>query len=158
MLHMICGKIAAGKSTLARRLAAEPGTVLISEDFWTSRLYKDEMKTVADYGRYSARLREAMGPHVVSLLKAGVSIVLDFPANTPLTRAWARGIFDAANVGHKLHFLDLSDAICRSRMHRRNADGTHDFTVTDEEFDKITSYFVAPSAQEGFDVTVYREE
>ena len=30
-LHMVCGKIGSGKSTLARQLAAQPGTVLVSE-------------------------------------------------------------------------------------------------------------------------------
>jgi predicted kinase len=157
VLHMICGKIASGKSTLARRLAAEPATVLIAEDFWTSRLYRDELKTVPDYVRYSARLREAMAPHVEALLKAGVSVVLDFPANTPATRQWARRIFEAAGAGHHLHFLDLPDETCRLRMHRRDAEGTHEFTVTEAEFDEITRYFVAPSAQEGFDMTVHRE-
>jgi predicted kinase len=32
-------KIAAGKSTLARRLAARPATLLISEDHWMSNLF-----------------------------------------------------------------------------------------------------------------------
>ncbi len=50
---MICGKIAAGKSTLAARLADAPATVLVSEDHWLSRLYGEELKTVADYARYS---------------------------------------------------------------------------------------------------------
>ena len=36
-LHLVCGKIAAGKSTLANRLANAPATVLISEDYWMSR-------------------------------------------------------------------------------------------------------------------------
>ena len=56
---MICGKAAAGKSTLAARLADVPGTILISEDAWTSRLFKQEMQTIADYARYARRLRDA---------------------------------------------------------------------------------------------------
>ena len=156
MLHMICGKIAAGKSTLARRLADAPATVLISEDDWLSRLYKDEQKTVADYSRNSGRLREPMGAHIVVLLKAGLSVVLDFPLNTPATRKWARSLFEAAGVGHCLHFLDVPDDVCRARLHRRNAAGTHAFAANDAEFDQITGYFVAPSEQEGFETTVYR--
>ncbi|MEG2632911.1 MAG: AAA family ATPase, partial [Comamonas sp.] len=39
VLHMLCGKIAAGKSTLARQLAAAPRTVRINEDDWLSSLY-----------------------------------------------------------------------------------------------------------------------
>ncbi len=154
---MICGKVAAGKSTLAARLADAPMTILISEDHWTSRLFKEEMKTVADYGRYSRRLRDAMGPHVAALLQAGLSVVLDFPANTPANRQWMRGLFETASAAHRLHFLDVGDDVCRQRLHRRNVDGLHEFAVSDAEFDEITSYFVPPAAGEGFEVTVYRD-
>src|ERR1700742_176082 len=78
-LYLLCGKIAAGKSTVAAGLASRPATVLISEDHWNSHLFLDELKTIDDYRRCSDRLRNAMGPHVVSLLKAGTSVVLDFP-------------------------------------------------------------------------------
>jgi predicted kinase len=77
-LHMLCGKIAAGKSTLTADLSRAPSTVVISEDFWLSRLFGPEMKDVADYVRCSRRLREAVGPHIQDLLRIGVSIVLDF--------------------------------------------------------------------------------
>jgi hypothetical protein len=70
-LYLLCGKIAAGKSSLANRLAARPATVLISEDHWNSSLFHEELKTIEDYSRYSTRLANAMGPHVVALLKAG---------------------------------------------------------------------------------------
>jgi predicted kinase len=156
-LHLICGKAAAGKSTLAAHLADAPATILISEDAWTSRLFKQEMQTIADYARYSRRLRHAMGPHVTALLKAGLSVVLDFPANTPAHRQWMRGVFEAAGAAHRLHFLDVTDDICKQRLRRRNAAGTHEFTVSDAEFDEITSYFVAPTVAEGFETTVYRD-
>jgi predicted kinase len=155
MLHMLCGKIAAGKSTLARQLASQPLTVLIREDDWTSRLYKDELRTLEDYIRYSRRLREAMGGHVEALLKAGVSVVLDFPANTVASRQWMRDIFEHAGVAHRLHYLDVPDDVCRARLRQRNADGTHEFVVSDAEFDQFTSYFVPPSKEERFEVIVY---
>lgn len=155
-LHMVCGKIAAGKSTLTAKLAAAPGTILIAEDHWTSHLFGPEMKSVADYVRYSARLRAAMTDHIVGLLRAGLSVVLDFPANTPANRQWMRGLFEAAGAEHQLHFLDVPDEICRARLHARNAAGTHEFSVTDAEFDLITSRFVPPAADEGFKVIVYR--
>jgi AAA domain len=78
-LFLICGKMAAGKSMLAAKLSTAPSTILISEDQWLARLYKPEMRTVADYIQYSARLREVMGPHVEYLLRIGTSVVLDFP-------------------------------------------------------------------------------
>ncbi len=157
VLHMLCGKAAAGKSTLARRLADAPATVLISEDAWLARLYKPEMQTVEDYIRYSRQLREVMGRHVEGLLKAGLSVVLDFPANTVANRQWMRGIFEGAGAAHRLHFLDAPDTVCKERLRQRNAAGTHEYAVSEAEFDAITAYFVPPSAVEGFQTTVYRE-
>ncbi len=155
-LYLLCGKIAAGKSTLCAKLATRPGTVLIAEDHWTSHLFGDTLKTVDDYRRCSARLRAAMGPHVVSLLKAGLSVVLDFPANTVANRRWMRAIFEEAGAAHELHVLDVPDAICKQRLTARNASGEHAFKTSDAEYDLITSYFVPPSADEGFNIVVHK--
>ena len=157
MLHMICGKIAAGKSTLADTLAAHPGTIRISEDVWLASLYRDEQKTLEDYVRNARRLREVMGDHVVALLKTGVSVVLDFPANTPASRQWMRSLFERAGADHRLHFLDVPDDVCKARLRARNAAGTHAFNTSDAEFDLFASYFVPPSADEGFEVTFHGE-
>lgn len=155
-LHLLCGKIAAGKSSLAARLGAAPLTVIVSEDKWTAPLFGAEMATVEDYVRCSAKLRAAMAPHLVDLLKAGVSVVLDFPANTLANRAWMKGIAEAAGAPHRLHFLDVPDEICRARMHARNAAGEHEFAPTDAHFDLITSYFAPPTAEEGLEIVVHR--
>ncbi|ADU38408.1 AAA family ATPase [Variovorax paradoxus] len=152
MLHMVCGKIGAGKSTLTRRLADAPATVLISEDAWLAALYPGEIVDLPDYVRTSTRLKQVMAEHVVALLAAGVSVVLDFPANTASSRAWARGIFEKAGVAHRLHFLDVPDEVCKARLRARNASGEHPFETTDAEFDLITRHFVAPSEAEGFHV------
>ncbi len=157
-LHMLCGKIAAGKSTLTAKLSAAPRTVTLSEDLWLSRLYPGEMTSVADYVRHAARLRETIAPHIEALLAAGVSVVLDFPANTLATRAWMKGILDRSGARHQLHHLDVPDEICRARLHARNAAGAHNFAATDAEFDAITAYFVAPTPEEGFNVLVHRPD
>lgn len=156
-LYLLCGKIAAGKSTLANRLAARPATVLISEDHWNSNLFLDELKTIDDYARCSGRLRNAMGPHVVSLLKAGMSVVLDFPANTFGSRSWMRAIFEDANAANELHFVDVSDETCKRRLRERNAAGEHPFQASESEYEVFTSYFVPPTPDEGFNVVVHRE-
>ena len=155
-LHMLCGKIGAGKSTLAAELARQPNTILISEDFWMATLYPGEVLTLDDYSTRSARLGAAMGPHVAGLLRSGLSVVLDFPANTKSRRAWLRGIVDQSGAAHQLHHLDMSDEVCLARLHKRNASGTHEYVVTDAEFEQFTRYFVAPTPDEGFDVVVHR--
>ena len=124
-LHMLCGKIAAGKSTLAAMLARAPQTILLGEDSWLGRLYPGEIVTFEDYCLRSERLRETITPHVESLLTCGLSVVLDFEANAPSGRAWMRGIADRAGARHQLHYMDVPDDVCRARLRQRNQAGTH---------------------------------
>jgi predicted kinase len=152
---MMCGKIAAGKSTLTSKLALNPSTILISEDAWMAELFKPEMFTVTDYIRFVPRLRAAIGPHAVELLRSGLSVVLDFPANTVSSRHWMREIFERAQSRHQLHFLDVSDEVCKARLRARNARGEHEFAASDAQFDEMTRWFSPPSEAEGFNVIRY---
>ncbi|MDP9618183.1 cell division protein ZipA [Stenotrophomonas maltophilia] len=149
-LHLVCGKIGAGKSTLSQQLALKPRHVLISEDAWLAALYPGEIHSIADYLQRAATLRTVLAGHLRALLQAGVSVVLDFPFNTPASRAWAREVFSPAGAAHQLHFLDVADDVCKARLRARNALGEHPFQASDEEFAQITRHFVAPAAEEGF--------
>jgi predicted kinase len=156
VLYLVCGKIAAGKSTLARELAARPATLLISEDHWMSNLFSDELKTLDDYRRCSAKLRRAIGPHVVAILQTGLSVVLDFPANGKSNRGWMRALIDEAQAAHELHVLDVPDAVCKQRLRARNESGAHPFKTSDRDYDLFTAYFDPPTPDEGFDVVLHR--
>jgi predicted kinase len=155
VLHMVCGKIASGKSTLTKRLARTENAVIISEDSWLANLYPGEIRTLDDYVRCSGRIRRALSDHVQALLLAGISVILDFPFNTINSRTWGRELFTGARVGHRLHYLDVSDEICKTRLKARNASGEHPFETTDVQFDQITQHFVPPSTTEGFQIVLH---
>ncbi|KAA8695918.1 Uncharacterized protein ALO80_03407 [Pseudomonas caricapapayae] len=155
-LHLLCGKIASGKSTLAKSLAAEYSAILLSEDQWLSRLYPDEIESVSDYVRLAHRIREIIGPLVIDLLKSGTCVVLDFPANTLADRQWLRRLAEHAQVIHRLHYLDVDDDTCLARLHARNEKAEHDFAATDAQFRLITGYFRVPDTEEGLDILVHR--
>lgn len=153
VLSVFCGKIASGKSTLSAEMAKARGTVLISEDAWLKTLYgPDELNTGAAYLRYSTRLQAAMAPHVTDLLKTGLSVVLDFPANTPAQRQWMRAAAEAAGVRATLYVLDVPDAVCLERLRARNAGGTHAFTVSEAQFHQFAAHFQPPADAEGFEI------
>lgn len=156
MLHLLCGKIAAGKSTLASVLGRAPNTIVMKEDYWLARLYPGEQTSLADYIRNSTRLRDAMAAHVIELLQSGMSVVLDFPANTLASRAWMRTLFEEAGCAHRLHYLDVANEVCKARLHQRNEAGEHEFNASDEDFVIFTSFFVAPSPDEAFEIVQYR--
>ena len=156
-LMFLCGKMAAGKSTLARELAEREKAILLEQDELLDSLYPGEITDIPGFVKSSSRLRNALEPHVCALLAKGIPVVLDFPGNTKAQRAWFRGMFERANVGHELHFVDASDALCKSQLKERSKNlppGTP--WTTDAEFDAITVYFQAPSEDEGF--TVVRHE
>jgi predicted kinase len=154
-LHMLCGKAGAGKSTLCAALAA-PGTILIAQDHFLATLYKRELRSIPDYIRLVPRLRGALGPHITDLLRAGVTVILDWPANTAATRAWMRTLFEAADAAHQLHVLDVPDDLCLARLRRHNDAARHPFTVTRADFDALAAYFEPPTVAEGFNMICHR--
>jgi len=152
---MLCGKIASGKSTLSTQLGQLERTIVIAEDDWLDSLFSGEMSSIQDYVRCMSKLRNIVGPHVVSLLNADVSVVLDFQANTIESRNWMRGILDQTNAAHKLHVLEVPDEICIARLQARNANGEHPFSVTTDQFHQVSKHFVAPSLDEGFNIVMH---
>ena len=157
-LYFMCGKMAAGKSTLARRLAAEKHAVLLVQDEFLEALYPGEIRSIADFVRSSARVRAALSQHVRELLQRGVPVVLDFPGNTRSQRHWFRHLIDSTGVAHELHFLDVPDQVCKQQLRKRSAGlPAGSAWTTDEEFESITAFFEPPDEDEGFTVVAHRD-
>jgi len=152
-LVFLCGKMAAGKSTLAAELARRENAILLVQDELLDRLFPEEIVDFPAFIKYSARLREALAGHIGALLARGVSVVLDFPANTRAQRAWFRRLFETAGVPHEMHFVDASDERCKRQLRERSRALPEGSPFTSEaEFEAITAYFRAPSDDEGFNV------
>lgn len=115
-----------------------------------------DVRTIDDFARFSQRLRAAMEPHIVDILRQGLSVVLDFPANTVTWRKWMRSVITEADVAHELHVLDVSDTICRQRLRERNAAGEHPYQVDDATYDLFMSYFTLPGPDEDFNIIVHK--
>ena len=156
-LMFFCGKMAAGKSTLARQLAERDHAVLLSQDALLDALFPNLIVNVASYIKYAGRINHAIAPLVVDLLSKGVSVVLDFPANTRSQRAWFREMIERARVDHELHYLDTPDDISKAQLRARSAHlppGTK--WTTEEDFNLIASHFRAPEPDEAFIVIHHR--
>ena len=152
-LMFLCGKMAAGKSTLSRQLAEREDAVLLVQDEFLAALFPGENVDIPAFVERLGRLQTALAPHIRALLRRGVSLVIDFAGNTRTQRAWYRGLVDGTGAELELHYVQASDALCKRQLKQRSAHlpaGTA--WTSDAEFDAITAYFQAPADDEGFTV------
>lgn len=112
-LYFVCGKMAAGKSTLAKDLSRTKNALLLVQDELLDTLFPGEIRDIPDFVKYSRRVRDALAPHICEVLSRGTSIVLDFGGNTRAQRQWFREIIERVGVEHELHFIDVADSVCK---------------------------------------------
>ena len=152
-LIFFCGKMAAGKSTLARDLAVRENAVLLVQDDFLNALFPGEIIDIPAFVDRYTRLKNALTPHICALLSKRISVVLDFAAATKTQRAWFRELIERTHVEHELHFVDAPGAMCKEQLRDRSSGlpgGTR--WTTEEDFEAINAYFQPPSEDENFKV------
>lgn len=146
--------MAAGKSTFAQQLSSRKNLLLLSEDELLATLYPDEVTDITAYADRSGRLKSALETLIVNMLAKGISIVMDFPANTTTQRSWLTNLAKSAGADHELYFLDVPDSICKAQLKKRAVENPdRAATDTEEMFDAITRYFEAPQEAEELNIT-----
>jgi predicted kinase len=156
-LYFFCGKMAAGKSTLATKIAARENAVMLVQDKLLDGLFPGAIVDVASYVKHSTRLNRTLAPHLVDLLSKGLAVVIDFPGNTRRQRAWFREIIQRSGAEHELHYLDTPDEMCRRQLKERSRHlppGTP--WTSDADFDVIAAHFDPPAPDEAFTVIVHK--
>lgn len=158
-LIFFCGKMGSGKTTKSRNIACSTGAVLLSEDEWLANLYPDEIRNFNDYLAYSARLKGVIKGHVQKLLNSGVTVVMDFPANTRSQRQWFKEIYSANDRPHKLVYIEASDQRCLQQIEQRRISNPKRAAFdTEAVFHQVTAYFEPPTQEEGFNIELIKRE
>jgi predicted kinase len=155
-LMFLCGKMAAGKSTLSRQLAEREQAMLFVQDEFLAALFPGEIVDIPAFVARYDRIKAALAPHIRTLLARGVSVVLDFAGNTRTQRAWFRDLVEGTGAHLELHYVEASDALCKRQLKQRSTHlppGTP--WTSDAEFEAITAYFEPPQEDEAFAVIRY---
>jgi predicted kinase len=156
-LIFFCGKMGAGKSTKSKAVAIERNAVLISEDEWLSKLYPDQITSFDDYIKFSGQLRPLIKGHVQNILRAGSSVVMDFPANTKRQREWFNNLSIEAESKAELIYLKVNNELCLKQIAQRSIEQPSRAAFdTEEMFHHVTKYFEEPDTNEvtNFEVVV----
>ncbi|MBN3002885.1 ATP-binding protein [Chromobacterium alkanivorans] len=152
-LHLIYGPQGAGKSTLARKLAASRQAIVFSIDDWMQTLFGADCPqpiTMEWALARVARCEALIWPLCRQILAAGGEVALDLGLMRVADRERWRRL--AAEAGYPLRdvFVDAERAERKQRVMRRNTEGgdTFSFTVSPAMFDAMDALFEAPSVEE----------
>lgn len=147
-VHILCGFIGAGKTTLAKQLETETGAVRITKDEWLIQIVGND-PTIAGYDIYDGRMCGLSRDVAFQLAEKGIDVIID-------EGVWERAQRDilwkrAESVGAQvvMYYLDTSIETIRERVRQRNLTIASDaFTITDDLLDHYLQYWEPPSREE----------
>lgn len=149
----MCGLPASGKTTVARRLAAELPAVHFSLDEWMLRLHG----LPYDDPRYGARVdacRELIWDVAARVVGLGLDVILDWNHWSRSRRADSRRRAEAAGASVRVHYVDVPVTVAARRAAARTAAGEDAWShrLDDAAVRHAETFFEPPADDEGFDV------
>ncbi len=143
-LVLICGLPAAGKSTLARRLAPRIPAIRLDKDHWAKQLGADVWDD-----EFRAVLESQLWAHCQDLLALGQSVILEWGHWARFERDEKRLGARALGVGVELHVLDAPLEELIERAERRTASGEWTASaMTRAHFEEWSTIFQPPDEDE----------
>jgi predicted kinase len=143
-LILTCGLPGAGKSTLARRLAAERGAVRLTKDEWMWALGSSPWDATTQ-----TRVEQELWSLAQEILRLGLSVVLDFGLWTRVERDEMRSVARDLGVGVELHYVSAPVDELWRRIGLRNSEPPWDREpILRSHLDEWAQTFQAPDAAE----------
>ncbi len=149
-VFLICGKICCGKSTYAKRLQAVWQAVILSVDeimLAVFGLYAGEK-----HDEYAAGVRRYLFEKSLEVIRADVSVILDWGFWTKAGRDEAKAFYTDRNIECELHYIDVGTEIWKARINERNrsvlAGEMTAYMVDDNLAAKFEAAFEPPAGEE----------
>jgi len=143
-LILTCGLPGAGKTKLARQLAADRSALRLTQDEWLTALgsspWDEQTREKVDHQLWNL---------AQEVLRLGVSVVLDFGLWARIERDEMRSAARGLGVGVELHYLDVPTDVLWRRIQARNSQPPWDsYPIHRADFDGWLALFQAPDAAE----------
>lgn len=151
-VHLVIGSTGSGKTTYARRRAAEQKALVFSIDAWMADLFAPDLAG-ADFAAIQARVERArrrIWAVAAEAAALGLSSMLDIGLLTSASRAAARAEAARLGLACSTHYVAAPAAERWRRVCARNAarDGGYAFEVSRPMFDFVETIWQAPDADE----------
>ena len=143
-LILTCGLPGAGKTTLARQLAADRNAVRLTKDEWLWALGSTPWDAPTQ-----ERMEHELWLLAQEILRLGLSVVLDFGLWARIERDEMRSVARGLGVGVELHYLDVPTGELWRRIQARNLETPwNSYPIGRADFDEWLGIFQAPDAAE----------
>lgn len=153
LIHCVCGPIAAGKSTLARKLAEETGGIRFAIDEWMQALYGPDRPAQVNMDWLVPRVgrcNEMMWSVADQVLARGRDAVFESGLMTFAEREAFRARAETAGHRVKMHFVEAPREVRLARLNRRNQERgeTFSFEVSPAMFEFFEARYEKPNPSE----------
>ena len=115
---LVCGKICSGKSTYAERLRIENKAVLLSIDEIMLAMFG--LYVGDKHDEYVEKTEKYLFDKSVEIIKNGIDVIFDLGLWTKDERRYAKEFYSSRSIEHEIHYLNISDAIWKERLDKRN--------------------------------------
>lgn len=147
---MMCGVAGSGKTTYAQRLEARGYVRLsIDEEVWTRFGRFGIDYDPADYQEHSSVAEGELVHRLVSLIRQGRHVDLDFSFWQRATRDHYKQLIENAGGRWRLVYLKVDPALLRQRLDLRSErfDANAAFPITDDILNAYVSGFEEPNGE-----------
>ena len=149
-VYLICGKLCCGKTTYSQKICAENDAVLLSVDEMILTVFGQNCG--AKHDEYVNNAKKYLLNKSLELIDKNINVVLDWGFWTRKEREFAKDFYKSRGIDCELHYIDISDDVCKARIEKRNkavlTDKTSAYYVDENLLDKFNSIFETPSEDE----------
>jgi predicted kinase len=143
-VHMICGFIGAGKTTLARNLERETGGVRFTIEEWTLALQGMSV-SLEEQMLSQQRCKRMIWSITQKLLPSCSDVILDFGFWRDDERALWRERIEQAGARPRVYYLEAALPVLRRNLAKRNAHlPLGGFEIDEATFDELAPKFQPP--------------
>ena len=151
ILHLICGLPGAGKTTLAKQIAATGGAVRFCPDEWIKDIWKEKAETEGN--NFRDEVEQLQWKTAKEILRNSVDVIIEWGTWGKDEREKLRDEAREAGAQVKFYYLDISREVLRKRILKRNNEpGFDEFYINENEIetflDDCFNSFQIPAEEE----------